>query len=336
MRATSALTLSSFVLLASGLVNASRADEAFPDAAIDLRGDATFKVELKRRETPVCGEDWDFAFQKKSADFKLVWIGDGIERRHFVLKTEVWRHSLTGQCEYADLVDRMDVSVFDARSVGKAAPLYALSIAPEEHDESDDLAIVETVGPFLKLYTGERDGRADYFENPGGPYRYYDLVTGKLLFLADEWRSVAELTVKGAEAPSRFIGVTVRRGPIFAESEESKSGYIATVTYASRGGILQQAKILGSPTAIRYDELDPRIVFIGGNVYGGELIGGEASKAGGEMIFRATASEAETFNGGRVRIILAESVYLDIPLASDRLDFAAATSPAGVKVSPMN
>ncbi len=176
----------------------------------------------------------------------------------------------------------MAVSVFDAGSAGKAAPLYSLSIVPEAHDESDDLAIVETVGPFLKLYTGERDGRADYFENPGGPYRYYDLVTGKLLFLADEWRSVAELTVKGADAPSRFIGVTVRRGTIFDESEESKSGYIATVTYASRDGILQQAKILGSSTtAIRYDELDPRIVFIGGNVYGGRADWGRGLQVGG-------------------------------------------------------
>ncbi|WP_395022395.1 hypothetical protein [Dongia sp.] len=333
MRTRSLLGILFAGLIVAGLVRFARADEVPPDASLKLQGDATFDVELQRRKTPVCGVEWDFLFAKKDIDFSLVWIGDGIDRRHFVLKTEVWRHSVDGQCEFAELVDRMDVSVFDA-SAGNATPLYSLSLAPEVHDEFTDLSIAETVGPFLKLYTGERDGRADHFKDPGGPYRYYDLRSGKLLFLADELGSVAELTVKGATDASRFIGLSVRRGTIAAGSEEDKAGYVATVTYASRDGILQQAKVLGiSGPAIRYDELNPRITLIGGNVYGGDLIGGEAAKSGGEIVFRPGASDAETFDGCTVRVALTESITLDIPLTKDRLDFVAAGRLTGFTLS---
>jgi hypothetical protein len=321
-------------LLAAGSVHSVRADET-SSKTLKFKDDTTFELELRpENEGKVCGESWYFATKSKSTDFKLEWIGDGVERRFLVIKTEVWRTDASRGCHFDSEVNRMDVSVLDPAADSPADPLHTVSIAPEEHDQFSDLAIAERVGSFLRLYAGEQEDDPKT-RDPGGPYRYYDLLSGKLLFLADEWTSVAEFIPKGAEDPSRFIGVTVRRGPIFDGSEESKSGYIATVTYASRDGALQQVKILRSSGAtIMYDDLDPRIVLIGGNIYGGDQIIGKAAKSG-EIIFRTGSSDAETFDGSEVRIMLTNSVNVDIPLTRDRLDFGAAVLPPGLTLSPI-
>jgi hypothetical protein len=94
-------------------------------------------------------------------------------------------------------------------------------------------------------------------------------------------------------------------------------------------------KILRSSGAtIMYDDLDPRIVLIGGNIYGGDQIIGKAAKSG-EIIFRTGSSDAETFDGSEVRIMLTNSVNVDIPLTRDRLDFGAAVLPPGLTLSPI-
>jgi hypothetical protein len=314
-------------LLAAAATQSGRADPATPDATLKLKGDAAFDFE-QRRTPEDCGPDegWSFKFDTKSTEFKFAWRGDGLDRRFFALKVEVWRVDESEGCYVGSSVERMDVTAFEPSKSGQANPLYTLSITPESHDQFADLAIVEASDSFLKIYAGESLQESD-FASAAGPYRYYDLRNGKLLFFADQRGLVAERGTAGLGDSDRLIGMTVPR---------QEDAYVASIVYASRSGILQRAQVrLASGASLQRDQIDPDIGFLGTDAprvsFSHDTIRSE-SEVTAISLFGIGVTRAGDFE---IRFTLGPGAAVTVPMSGDKLDFTRARLPVGLVITPI-
>jgi hypothetical protein len=315
-------------LLAVVGTHPGRTDQAPPDATLKLKGNATFDFEQRRTTEDCEREGWKFKFDTKSVEFRLAWLGEGVDRRFFALKAEVWRIDESRGCYIGSSVERMEVSAFEPSKSSQAKPLYTVSIVPESHDQFADIALVETPDSFLKLYAGESTQESD-FGNAAGPYRYYDLRNGKLLFFADQSGLVIERGAAGLDESARFIGITV-------PSEKQAGEYIANIVYASRSGVLQRAQISLSPGGpFLPDEQYPDISFLGADApqvsISYDRIRGESAVTA-MALFGIGVTRASDFEIG---FALDRGVVATVPVMGDKLDLAHARMPAGFIITPI-
>lgn len=306
-------------LLSAGSIHCAHGDDASSNT-INLQGETKFELELRRAsEGETCLQDWYFAIRSKSADFELVTVGDGANRKFLILKKEVWRTETNEGCDHPSLVDRIDVSALDASKGGPQ--LYSLSITPEDHGPFGDAAVVEATGSLLKLCV------EDQYESyePVGPCRYYDVLSGELMFFADQWGLVTKRSLAGLDDSARLVGVSIF-------DQENAAGAIGSITYASRSGILQRAEVRESPHRSLRQNPDIWLNFTSPDAPA--ILGTDTIRRYGAVttwvLFRVEPTAADDL---KLRFNLDGDVEVYVPMMGDQLDFSRASAPAGFAVT---
>jgi hypothetical protein len=308
-------------LLAAGSLQSAFAEETSPNT-LKLQGETTFELELRRAsEGEACLADWYFATHRKSTDFELVRVRNGANEKFVILKKEIWRTETNEGCENGELVERIDVSALDPSDLG--LQLYSLSVNPEDHGPFGDAAVVETSGSLLKLCV------EDEYESyePVGPCRYYNVLSGELMFFADQWGLVTKRGMAGLDDSARFVGMTIL-------DQENAAGAIGSITYASRSGILQRAEIRLTPLGSLRQYPDVSLSFTSPDAPA--ILGTDTIRRYGAVtawvLFRVEPAVAGDL---KIRFNLNGDVDVYVPMKGDQLEFSRASAPPGFMVTPI-
>jgi len=306
----------------------SAASAAGAQDTIRKNDDAFIDLQFRYDPSAPIGDVIKYRYTQKTTSFDFIQYG-GFERPRFILLKKVVRSTTQtyGQ-EFAVLVDRFVVTAYEVEGHARGAALYSLPVVPDDHDQYTDLAVAEEDGGLLRIYTGARRDPDPEANLPAGPFRYYDIRTGRLLSLADGEDSLAKVFLKDAQRPARYIGATAQHPVFFASDIDPDHGYVATVTYGSNQGILDRAVIAASDAARNAAKLPWYDLALQVTL----ALPGTQGKAPLSSVV-AGGNDSETFNNMSVWVELAPEIDVEIPLVNDRLALDRAILPAGFSIA---